>query len=67
MARWTIELGGTHAVPLINLLNDQLLDAPLVHMHETTVAGAQKRQGTDHRSLDVGASRRPPGAAHRAL
>lgn len=37
MARWMIELGQTHVVPLINLLNDQLLEAPVVHMDETTV------------------------------
>ncbi len=37
MARWMIQLGGTHVVPLINLLNDQLLSARLIHMDETPV------------------------------
>lgn len=37
MARWLIELGQTHLVPILNLLNDHLLDAPLMHMDETRV------------------------------
>jgi transposase len=37
MARWMIQLGGTHVVPLINLLNDQLLSSRLIHMDETPV------------------------------
>lgn len=50
MARWMIELGQTHVVPLINLLGDQLLDAPLVHMDETTVQvlKSAKAPTTDH-------------------
>lgn len=35
MARWMIELGQRHVVPLINLLNDELLGEPLIHMDET--------------------------------
>lgn len=37
MARWMIQLGDTHVVPLINLLNDQLLSSTLIHMDETPV------------------------------
>ncbi len=37
MARWMIELGQTHLVPILNLLNDHLLDAPRIHMDETRV------------------------------
>lgn len=35
MAGWMIQLGGTHVVPLINLLNECLLEAPLIHCDET--------------------------------
>ena len=36
MASWMIKLGA-RVVPIINLLNDQLLESPLVHMDETRV------------------------------
>jgi transposase len=35
MAGWMIRLGGTHLVPLINLLNEQMLEHPLIHCDET--------------------------------
>lgn len=35
MAGWMIRLGGTHVVPLINLLNEQMLAEPLIHCDET--------------------------------
>ena len=35
MAGWMIRLGGTHIVPLINLLNEQLLEQPVIHCDET--------------------------------
>jgi transposase len=35
MAGWMIRLGGTHLVPLINLLNEHLLEAPVIHCDET--------------------------------
>jgi transposase len=35
MAGWMIRLGGTYLVPLINLLNEQLLEQPLIHSDET--------------------------------
>lgn len=37
MAGWMIKLGGTHVVPIVNLLADELLAAPLIHMDETRV------------------------------
>ena len=35
MAGWMIRLGGTHLVPLINLMNEHMLEAPLIHCDET--------------------------------
>jgi transposase len=35
MAGWMIRLGGTYLVPLINLLNEQMLEQPLIHSDET--------------------------------
>jgi transposase len=35
MAGWMIRLGGTYLVPLINLLNEQMLEQPLIHCDET--------------------------------
>jgi transposase len=37
MARWMIQLGGEHLVPLINLMQEQMLSASLIHMDETSV------------------------------
>lgn len=35
MAGWQIQLGGIHVVPIINLMKDLLLEAPLIHCDET--------------------------------
>lgn len=50
MARWMIEIGQHHVVPIINLLNDELLAAPLVHMDETRlqVLRSDKPPTSDH-------------------
>ena len=50
MARWMIQLGGEHVVPLINLLNEQCLAQPLIHMDETTVQvlKSDKAPSADH-------------------
>lgn len=37
LARWMVRCGGELVVPLINLLREQLLEAPYLHMDETTV------------------------------
>jgi hypothetical protein len=50
MAGWMIKLGGTHVVPLINLMNEQLLTAPLIHCDETRlqVLKSDKAPSADH-------------------
>ncbi len=50
MAGWMIKLGGTHVVPLINLINEQLLAAPLIHCDETRlqVLKSDKAPSADH-------------------
>lgn len=50
MARWMIQLGGEHVVPLINLMNEQCLAQPLIHMDETTVQvlKSHKAPSADH-------------------
>jgi transposase len=50
MAGWMIRLGGTHVVPLINLMNEHMLDAPLVHCDETRlqVLRSDKAPTADH-------------------
>lgn len=50
MARWLIKLGGTYVRPLVNLLGEQLLEAPLIHMDETRVQvlRSAKAPTTDH-------------------
>lgn len=50
MARWMIQLGGEHVVPLINLMNEQCLAQPLIHMDETTVQvlKSEKAPSADH-------------------
>ena len=48
MARWMIEIGQRHIVPLINLLDDYLLDAPLMHMDETRVQVLKHEKASDH-------------------
>lgn len=35
MAGWMIRLGGSHLVPLINLMKEHMLEAPLIHCDET--------------------------------
>jgi transposase len=50
MAGWMIRLGGTHVVPLVNLLNEHLLEAPLIHCDETRlqVLRSDKEPTADH-------------------
>jgi transposase len=50
MAGWMIRLGATHVVPIINLLIDRLLEAPLIHCDETRlqVLNSDKSPATDH-------------------
>jgi transposase len=50
MARWMIQLGGKHVVPLINLMNEQCLAQSLIHMDETTVQvlKSEKAPSADH-------------------
>ena len=50
MAGWMIRLGGTHLVPLINLLNEHMLEAPLIHCDETRlqVLRSDKAPTADH-------------------
>jgi transposase len=50
MAGWMIRLGGTHVVPLINLLNEQMLKHPLIHSDETRlqVLKSDKAPSADH-------------------
>ncbi len=50
MAGWMIKLGATHVVPLINLMNEQLLAAPLIHCDETRlqVLKSNKAPSADH-------------------
>ncbi|MGH9776662.1 MAG: IS66 family transposase [Candidatus Acidiferrales bacterium] len=50
MAGWMIRLGGTHVVPLINLLNEQMLEHPVIHCDETRlqVLNSDKAPTADH-------------------
>lgn len=50
MARWLIQLGGEHVVPLINLMHEQMLADALIHMDETTVQvlKSNKTPSADH-------------------
>ncbi|MEO8125303.1 MAG: IS66 family transposase [Burkholderiales bacterium] len=50
MAGWMIQLGATHVVPVINLMNEILLDAPLIHCDETRlqVLKSDKAPTADH-------------------
>lgn len=50
MAGWMIQLGTTHIVPLVNLLNEQLLTAALIHCDETQlqVLHSDKAPTADH-------------------
>ena len=50
MAGWMFRLGATHVVPIINLLADLLLEAPLIHCDETRlqVLNSDKSPAADH-------------------
>jgi transposase len=50
MAGWMIRLGRTYVVPLVNLLNEHLLEAPLIHCDEThlQVLKSDKAPTADH-------------------
>lgn len=50
MAGWMIKLGGTHVVPLVNLLTEHLMEAPLIHCDETRlqVLKSEKAPTSDH-------------------
>jgi transposase len=50
MAGWMIQLGGVHVVPIINLMHDLLLEAPLIHCDETRlqVLNSDKAPTADH-------------------
>lgn len=50
MAGWMIRIGGEYLVPLINLLNETLLTAPVVHCDETRlqVLKSDKAPSADH-------------------
>jgi transposase len=77
MAGWMIRLGGTHLVPLINLLNEQMLEHPLIHsgVHELQfrrddgigLIAARDRQGQRRRTsrLSVAPLRAAPAPDDR--
>jgi transposase len=50
MAGWQIQLGGIHVIPVINLMNELLLEAPLIHCDETRlqVLKSDKAPTADH-------------------
>jgi transposase len=50
MAGWMIRLGTQEVVPLINLLNEQMLEQPLIHCDETRlqVLKSEKAPTADH-------------------
>ena len=50
MANWMVKLGGTQVVPIVNLLADQLLASPVIHMDETRlqVLKSAKAPTADH-------------------
>lgn len=50
LAGWMIKLGGTYVVPIINLLHESLLQAPLIHCDETRlqVLKSEKEPTADH-------------------
>jgi hypothetical protein len=50
MAGWQIQLGGVHVVPIINLMNEVLLEAALIHCDETRlqVLKSDKAPTADH-------------------
>jgi transposase len=50
MAGWMIKLGGTHVVPVVNLLRELMLEDPLIHCDETRlqVLKSDKAPTADH-------------------
>jgi transposase len=50
MAGWMIKLGGTHVVPIVNLLHELMLEDPLIHCDETRlqVLKSDKASTADH-------------------
>lgn len=50
MAGWMIKLGGTHGVPIVNLLHELMLEDPLIHCDETRlqVLKSDKAPSADH-------------------
>ena len=50
MAQWMMKIGGEAVQPLINLLNDECLNSPLIHIDETTlqVLKSHKSPTSDH-------------------
>jgi transposase len=64
---WVNTVGGEKLVPLINLLNDELLAAPFIQMDEThlQVLKSDKAVGTDHyivvRAAGCAGATGPPG------
>jgi hypothetical protein len=66
MAGWMIRLGGTHLVPLINLLNEHLLEVPVIHCSEThlqlkgAIASANLYSGAAKRTARRAAMNRAP-------
>ena len=67
MAGWMIQLGGTHVVPIVNLLHELMLEDPLIHCDETRlqVLKSDKAPTADH-WMWVRASG-PPGRPLRFL
>ena len=58
---------GEAVLPLINLMNEDLLDAPFVQMDETYLQVLQEREGAELGSLHGGARRRPARQANHPL
>ena len=50
LSNWMLTIGGDRLVPLINLMTEQLLDAPVMHSDETTlqVLQSEKSPTSDH-------------------
>jgi len=50
MAGWMTKLGGTHVVPIVNLLHELMLEDPLIHCDETRlqVLKSDKAPTADH-------------------
>lgn len=58
---WVNEIGGEKVVPLVNIMNEQLLSEPVVHMDETylQVLKSEKAPSSDHFMVVRAAG--PPG------